>query len=70
MKVKKKPSRKKRSAQPPTRRDPLIDEVRRIRAEVSREHGHDLAKLFHHLRKVESDYGGKVVHKRSKRSSA
>ena len=52
------------------RKDPLVDEVRRIRAEVSKEHGHDLAKICEHLRELEANYAGKVIRKRSKRSSA
>lgn len=66
----KKPSRRKRSPATRARRDPLVDEVRRIRAEVSAEYGHDLEKLCEHLREVEASYGAKVVHKRGKRSSA
>ena len=66
----KKPSRRKHSPATRARRDPLVEEVRRIRAEVSREYGHDLDKLCDHLRNVEADYGAKVVHKRGKRSSA
>lgn len=65
----KKATRNKRTPPKAERKDPLIDEVRRIRAEVSKEHGHDLDRLCEHLREVESQYGGKVVHKRRKRSS-
>ena len=66
----KKPSHRKRTPRASARRDPLVDEVRRIRAEISKEHEHDLDKLCDHLREVEASYGGKVVHKRNKRSSA
>ena len=66
----KKSSRRKRPPVTPTRRDPLVEEVRRIRAEISREYGHDLDKLCDHLREVEANFGGKIVHKRVKRSSA
>jgi hypothetical protein len=66
----KKPSRKKRASRTPARKDPLVDEVRRIRSEISKAYDHDLAKLCDHLREVEAEYGGKVVHKRTKRSSA
>jgi len=65
----KKPTRSKRTPSAAERKDPLIDEVRRIRAEISKEYDHDLGKLCDHLREVESEYGGKVVHKRGKRSS-
>ncbi len=65
----KKPSRRK-VTRTQARKDPLVDEVRRIRAEISKAYDHDLAKLCDHLREVEAQYGGKVVHKRSKRSSA
>jgi len=44
--------------------------VRRIRAKISREHGHDLKKMFEHLRDIEANSEAKVVHKRGKRSSA
>src|SRR5437867_1920513 len=50
----KKPRRRKRPPATPTRRDPLVEEVRRIRAEISREYGHDLDKLCDHLREVEA----------------
>ena len=63
----KKPAHGKRSS---AKRDPLIDEVRRIRTDLSAEYGHDLGKLCNHLREVQASYGCKVVHKRSKRSPA
>jgi len=64
------PSRKKRIPGTSARKDPLVDEVRRIRAEVSKAYDHDVAKVCDHLREVEAKHGGKVVHKRGKRSSA
>jgi hypothetical protein len=64
----KKPSRRKRTARVLARRDPLLDEVRRIRTEISEAYGHDLGKLCDHLREVQTNCGGNVVHKRSKRS--
>ncbi|MGD0090215.1 MAG: hypothetical protein ABSE73_09865 [Planctomycetota bacterium] len=33
--------------------DPLIDEVRAVRREISREHGHDIHKLCAHYRAIE-----------------
>jgi hypothetical protein len=66
----KKPGRRKRTPARRPRRDPLIEDVRRIRAKIYGEHGNDLDRLFEHLRQVEESYGGKVVHKRGKRSTA
>ena len=60
----------RRGASAKRSKDPLVDEVRRIRAEVSAEHAHDLAKMCEHLREIEGAHTGKVVHKRRKRSSA
>ena len=39
--------------------DLLIDEVRRIRREISERNGHDLDRLFEELRQVESEYAAR-----------
>ena len=36
--------------------EPLVDEVRNIRAQIAEEFGNDLDKLVAHLRQVERDY--------------
>ncbi len=41
--------------------DPLIDEVRRIRDDISRECGHDLKKLFEELRRIQEQQQDRVV---------
>ncbi len=43
------------------RPDPLIDEVRAIRAKISAQFGNDVGKLCEHLRSVEAQYPGRVV---------
>lgn len=53
-----------------SRKDPLIDEVRRLRSELSKQFDHDLGRLCDHLREVEASYPGKVVRKRRKRRSS
>ena len=46
---------------PATRPDPLIDEVRAIRAAISAEHGDDLNRLCEHLRDIQRRYADRVV---------
>jgi len=41
--------------------DPLIDEVREIRWQISKQFDHDLDRLAEHLRKVQREYKGPVV---------
>jgi len=36
--------------------DAIVDEVRRIRREISEQYGNDLDRLFAHLREVEREY--------------
>jgi len=43
------------------REDPLIDEVRRLRAELSRECDDDLSKLFDHLRRAQDSMPNPIV---------
>jgi hypothetical protein len=66
----KKPNRKGEPPGSGVPDDPLVDEVRRIRAQISEQHGHDLERMFEDLRKVQQEYGGKVIHKRGKRTPA
>ena len=46
--------------------DPLIDEVREIREEISRECGHDLNKLFEELRRIQDQQPDRVVRRQSR----
>ena len=41
--------------------DPLIDEVRQIRWEISKQFDHDLDRLAKHLRQIQREYKGPVV---------
>ena len=41
--------------------DPLIDEVRAIRKEISDEFGNDVVRLCEHLRQVEKQYADRIV---------
>ena len=43
------------------RTDPLIDEVRAIRKEISDEFGNDVGRLCEHLRQVEKQYADRIV---------
>lgn len=42
-------------------RDPLIDEVRAIRADISAEFGNDVGRLCEHLCQVEKQYAKRIV---------
>lgn len=46
--------------------DPLIDEVRQIREEISRDCGHDLKKLFEELRKIQERHQDRVIRRQCK----
>jgi hypothetical protein len=41
--------------------DPLIDEIRAIRAQISREHGDDLDRLFKHYAELEKQFKGRLI---------
>ena len=41
--------------------DPVIDEIRRIRHEISAEHGHDPRKLVEHYVKLQEQYEDRLV---------
>lgn len=45
------------------RPDPLIDEVRKARAELSAQFGHDLGRLCDHLREIEARHPKRVLQK-------
>lgn len=48
-----------KSTHPPA--DPLIDEVRAIRKEISDEFDNDVVRLCEHLRQVEKQYADRIV---------
>jgi hypothetical protein len=50
-----------------TRRDPLIEEVRRARMELSSEFGHDIKKLGAFLRKEERKHPQRLANSRHAR---
>ena len=41
--------------------DPIVDEVRRIRAEIAAEHGNDIHRIFEDARRRQGADGRKVV---------
>lgn len=49
------------------RPDPLIDEVRRIRKEISDAHGNDVGRLCEHLQEVQRQYADRVVRRKRSR---
>jgi hypothetical protein len=46
---------------PPSRPDPLIDEVRAVRKEVSDAQGNDVDRLIDHLQEVQRQFSNRVV---------
>jgi hypothetical protein len=42
--------------------DPGLEEIRRVRHEISAEIGHDPKKLLEYYRKLESEYADRLVH--------
>lgn len=43
--------------------DPLIDEIREIRARISREHGDDLQRLYEHYVEYEKQFEGRLIYR-------
>jgi hypothetical protein len=41
--------------------DPLIDEIRAIRAQISREHGDDVRRLGEHYMELQRHYRGTMI---------
>ena len=41
--------------------DPIVEEVRRIRAQIAAEHGHDLHRIFEDARRREGAEGRRVI---------
>ena len=41
--------------------DPLIDEIRAIRARISREHGDDVRRLGEHYMELQKQFSGPVI---------
>ncbi len=50
------------------RSDPLIEDVRRVRAELSAQFDNDVDKLCEHLRRLESQYSERLVFSRPKQT--
>ena len=58
------------TSQPPQPRpDPLLDEVRAIRKQISDAHGNDVARLAEHLQEVERQHANRVVQQPRPRAS-
>ncbi len=51
------------------RRDPIVDEVRAIRASIAEEHGNDLKKIVAAFRRREGADGRRVVDLTTKRAT-
>jgi len=43
------------------KRDPLIDEIHAIRAQIAREHGNDPQRLIEHYIELEKQYKGRLI---------
>jgi hypothetical protein len=56
------------TAEQPPRSDPLIDEIRRIRKEISEAHGNDVARLCDHLQEIQRRHAGRVVRRPSSKA--
>jgi hypothetical protein len=41
--------------------DPMLDEIRAIREQISREHGDDLDRLFEHYVEYEKQFKGRLI---------
>jgi len=41
--------------------DPLIEEIRAIRAQISREHGDDVRRLGEHYMKLQREFSGQLI---------
>lgn len=52
--------------EPQTQSDPLIDEVRAARRNLSEQFDHDLERLFEYLRHVQQEHPGRVVRRRKR----
>ena len=50
-------------------RDPIVEEVRKVRKQIEAECGNDWDKLMAHFRGLQKKWPGKVVHKRVKKNS-
>lgn len=48
------------------RPDPVIDEIRRIRHQISAEHDHDPRKLVEHYMKLQEQYRDRLIHSRKR----
>jgi len=42
-------------------RDPIVEEVRRVRRQIEARHGNDLDKLFAHYKRLQRKYAGRLV---------
>ncbi len=43
------------------KKDPPIDEIRKIRHEISEKYGHDTKALLDHYKKLESNYSSRLL---------
>ncbi len=43
------------------RKDPVIDEIRAVRHEISAEHGHDTRRLIRHYKELEKKYADRML---------
>jgi hypothetical protein len=54
----------------PEQGDPLIDEIRAIRKQISEEHGNDIRRLGEYLKKVQEQYADRLVRNPKEKASA
>jgi hypothetical protein len=50
--------------------DPLIDEIREIRRQISEEHGNDIRRLGEYLMKVQEQYADRLVRNPEEKANA
>jgi hypothetical protein len=50
--------------------DPLIDEIRKIRRQISEEHGNDIRRLGEYLMKVQEQYADRLVRNPEEKANA
>jgi hypothetical protein len=52
----------------PKRSDPLVDEVRSIRNDISQRWGNDVNRLVRHLQQAQRNHVGKIVSRKNRRA--
>ena len=50
------------------KKDEAIEEIRKVRHQISAEHGHDTMALLSHYKKIESKYASRILRQRRRRN--